>query len=223
QHTKDNPTQDKQVQIKVSSNSNQSIQNTQVDTAKIAFEKSVEFDKVLESKQTAQNSPSNILDQVMKKISGEIGANKSQISMILKPENLGKVDINIISEKGILSAEISAENQQVKDALSKGMETLKQTLEQQGVNVDNITIKVQAPKETGSQQFDMNNNENKSFEQMQEEFANSNSKDSNQTSKSNFSKINYSNFREDDIENTAKTIETNVSNTTHAGLVDYKV
>jgi len=88
----------------------------------------------------------NIFDQVMKNIQGNISSQKSEVTMILQPENLGKVTLNIMNEKGTISAEFKAETKQAVDSLNKNIEDLKETLKQQGVICTNLVVKLEEPK-----------------------------------------------------------------------------
>jgi flagellar hook-length control protein FliK len=124
-----------------------------------------QFSKVLNVKQeqNTQNVENSVLNQVKDKVSAEISSNKSQVSIVLNPQHLGKVNINIVSQNGVLTAQITAENKDVKDILNKGLDGLKQSLTEQGINVGKFAISVQEPSSlNNNNDSDKNNNE---FEQ----------------------------------------------------------
>lgn len=147
----------------------QSFQSASTSTDKV-----LNFDKVLNSKTSAGVVPESVINQVGKNISKEMGPDKSSISMILRPENLGRVDVNIATVNGVLTAQIITENSQVKDALNKEIENLKQNLQDKGLNVSNIVVQVQEPAQTNNS----NNNSQKEFDQSQSKFENFNQNNS---------------------------------------------
>lgn len=86
-----------------------------------------------------------VFDQVMKNIQGNISAEKSEVTMILKPEHLGKVTLNIMNDRGTVSAEFKAETREAAEALNKNIQDLKETLKQQGVVCANLVVKLEEP------------------------------------------------------------------------------
>jgi len=114
---------------------------TENGSQKVDLQKTAQFDKILSSKQ-ADSTEKSVLNQV-KNASARLSANKSQISITLKPENLGKLNISLVSQKGEVTAQITAESAHVKNMLAKGTGALRQHLLSQGINVNKITINVQ--------------------------------------------------------------------------------
>ena len=62
--------------------------------------------------------------------------------MVLNPESLGKVNIQLLSTKEGLSAQFTVTTQEAKDLLLKGLDDLKDTLKSCGVATDNILVKL---------------------------------------------------------------------------------
>lgn len=85
-------------------------------------------------------NPSKILDQITKQM--ESLQNNSKVSIVLNPESLGKVTIQLIKTGEGLSAQFTVANQEVRDMLMKGLDGLKETLTAQGVGVDNVSVKM---------------------------------------------------------------------------------
>lgn len=85
-------------------------------------------------------NPSKILEQINKQMEGL--QNNSKVNIVLNPESLGKVTIQLIKTGEGLSAQFTVNSQEVKDMLMKGLDGLKDTLLGQGVGVDNISVKV---------------------------------------------------------------------------------
>lgn len=89
---------------------------------------------------TVEIHPSRIIDQISKHL--ETLQNNSKISIILNPESLGKVDIQLLTTKEGLSAQFTVATQEARDLLMKGLDGLKETLTSHGVGVDNVSVKV---------------------------------------------------------------------------------
>jgi len=85
-------------------------------------------------------NPSKILDQITKQM--ESLQNNSKVNIVLNPESLGKVTIQLIKTGEGLSAQFTVANQEVRDMLMKGLDGLKDSLLSHGVGVDNVSVKV---------------------------------------------------------------------------------
>ncbi len=159
----------------------------------------------------------NIFDQVMKNIQGNISANKSEVTMILKPENLGKVTLNIMNERGTVSAEFKAETKEAVDALNKNIQDLKETLKQQGVICSNLVVKLEEPNRSE------NNPQFAQQEQNFKDFSQGNSQNSDKESfenKSNNQTTTVENeFNQDVQEEQAQPNQA----AKDQGLIDYRV
>ena len=68
--------------------------------------------------------------------------NKTSISLKLEPENLGKLNVKINSENGILNASFFVESEKAKQILENQMVTLRQALTDQGITVQDINVQV---------------------------------------------------------------------------------
>ena len=128
-----------------------------------------------------QISDTEILTQINNKLTLPQDNVTNKINIILQPEQLGKVAVEIVQTKDGIVAKMVADTVQVKELLDKSIESLKNTLANQGVNVNNITVKVE--ESTGAQ------NSNFGFEQEQfnREAANQ-SNQQKQSSNSEYSK-----------------------------------
>ena len=60
----------------------------------------------------------------------------------LKPDNLGKVTMQISVENGNISAKFLAESQKVKEILESNMQELKDQLAKQGMAVQEMSVSV---------------------------------------------------------------------------------
>lgn len=99
-------------------------------------------------------SQSDILSQIndqldIKKLQEE---GTTKVNIVLKPENLGKINLELVNSKEGLTARMTTDNAQVKELLTKSLDSLKDSLSNQGVNINNVTVKVE---ETQKQPNDM--------------------------------------------------------------------
>lgn len=71
----------------------------------------------------------------------------------LNPENLGKVNLLVTAREGVITAQITAENEQVKRAIESQVATLKESFESQGLKVDAVEVTVQSHGYEANQNF----------------------------------------------------------------------
>lgn len=67
---------------------------------------------------------------------------ESSIEMQLNPANLGKVYLQVISREGMITAQIAAQNEAVKEALENQVAILKENMNQQGIKVEAIEVTI---------------------------------------------------------------------------------
>lgn len=91
-------------------------------------------------------TPSKIIDQISKQM--ENINTGSKVNIVLNPESLGKVSVQLINTKEGLSAQFTVATQDAKNLIMKGLEGLKDSLLAQGVNVDNVTVKLSETQES---------------------------------------------------------------------------
>lgn len=159
----------------------------------------------------------DVMNQINDKLTTFKSGASEKIEIILKPENLGKVNVEIQSLKGVLSATLVAENQQVKELLEKNIDSLRNNLNSQGLNLNNVSVKVEEPNKSafnnlnfGQGQFDSeaNNHQQKSQNTYKSDYKSSMSSDSSSRGID---------------EATITTGELKNDNSLHVGMVDYKV
>lgn len=102
--------------------------------------------EISHSKPSLEANPSKIIEQISKQL--ESLQNNSKVNIILNPESLGKVVIQLVNTKDGLSAQLTCATQEARNILMKGLDGLKETLISQGINVDNVTIKQTEGQET---------------------------------------------------------------------------
>ena len=115
--------------------------NSEIET----FEIKIDSTQNIQTQQTQQTkpvevSPSRIIDQVVKHL--ETLQNNSKVNIVLNPESLGKVNIQLLTTKEGLTAQFTVTTQEARDLIMKGLDGLKESLISHGVGVDNISVKV---------------------------------------------------------------------------------
>jgi flagellar hook-length control protein FliK len=165
----------------------------------------------------------DIISQISKQINSRNLSDEgsTKITMVLRPENLGKINLELVNSKEGLTAQLTTENPQVKEILDKNLNSLKDSLSSQGVSVNNVSVKVnETQKESGS---DMSSFGNQMGQNSQESSDNT-----NQTNEKEFSFDNKTGgmSKSSDSE-TEVELDSSTQNETEGisldGRIDYKV
>lgn len=225
----------------ITQNNTQNIDLTNTTDASIqtAFDKSITQATTQSITQTATQattaeahvpkeiSQSDILSQInnqlnTKKLQEEV---TTRVNIVLKPENLGKINLELINTKEGLTAQITADNTQVKELLSKSLDNLKDSLSNQGVNVHSVTVKVDETQKQSNDMFSFNDKQPKEGNQ---EFSNNAQKQNRNQSEFSFNEKNSDSVSSEEAETDANIemnpkIENTVSIGSSSGRVDYKV
>ena len=175
--------------------------------------------KTSSSMQNTLNTNS-IMEQVNKQFEQLQQSASNKVSIVLQPENLGRVSVEIMNTKDGITAKMMTDSQQVKDLFDKNIEALKSNLSAQGVNVNNI--KVECTQESA------NNAMNFEREQFNQSFNNPNNSNHNQTNQPDTQTVyaNTDNMNFDEVEtdiNSGVEIKNTQTIIQHNGKVDYKV
>lgn len=101
----------------------------------------------------------DVIEQIVEQIRINMNQNTTSMELQLYPEHLGKIQINVVSKDGIMTARIVAETEAAKQAIEGGLTNLKESMEQQNLKVDAIEVLVST---TG---FEKGNEEQSSFEE----------------------------------------------------------
>ena len=99
----------------------------------------------------------DIVRQVVEQIKVTTTQQLSSIEIMLNPENLGKVHVAVTAKQGIVTAQLTAQNEQVKAALENQMTALKEQFNNQGVKVEAVEITVQSHGFESEQNLEGNN------------------------------------------------------------------
>ena len=114
--------------------------NTQSDFAEIKAETQASAQTTQKTSQVSQTTSDKIIEQISKQM--ENLQNGSRVNLIMNPESLGKVSIQLINTEEGLSAQFTVATQDAKNLIMKGLDGLKESLLAHGVNVDNVTVKL---------------------------------------------------------------------------------
>jgi len=104
----------------------------------------------------------DITNQIVEQIKVVIKPSQTSMDMMLNPEHLGRVQLNISSKEGVLTASFITQNQVAKEAIESQMQVLKENLEAQGLKVEEIEVTIANFSFQQSSQMD---GENKNSEQ----------------------------------------------------------
>lgn len=125
------------------------IENAEADTSTpvtFAFDRSIKNANAANNQIrlegiTKELNTNDILNQIGSKFEQLKDGSSTKLTMTLRPNDLGRVTIELMSNANGISTNIIAQNSQVKELLDKNIDILKQQLAQQGINVQNIQVK----------------------------------------------------------------------------------
>lgn len=100
-----------------------------------------------------------IIEQIVEQIRINMNQDTTSMEMQLYPEHLGKIQINVVSKDGVMTAKIVAETEAAKQAIESGLTNLKDSMEQQNLKVEAIEVMVST---TG---FDKSNEDQAAYEE----------------------------------------------------------
>lgn len=92
-----------------------------------------------------------IADQILEKVKVTVNAETTSLEITLTPEELGKVNLTVTEQDGMLKAHFVTENELAKEAIESNLIQFKEMLNEQGLKVDSIEVMV------GGFTFDKNN------------------------------------------------------------------
>lgn len=84
----------------------------------------------------------DLIRQVAENIRIVLANDETTMELQLNPENLGKVYMNVSAKEGVVNAQITAQNEAVKQALEVQLADLRENLNQSGVKVNSIEITI---------------------------------------------------------------------------------
>lgn len=100
-----------------------------------------------------------IVEQIVEQIRVNVRQDTTSMEMQLYPEHLGKIQINVVSKDGVMTARIVAETDAARQAIEGGLSNLKEAMEQQDLKVDAIEVMV------STAGFEWNDEQQEAYEQ----------------------------------------------------------
>ena len=83
-----------------------------------------------------------IADQILEKIKITVTKEVTSFDMVLTPEELGRVNLKIVEQDGVMKASFITENELAKEAIESNLVQFKEMLTEQGLKVDSIEVAV---------------------------------------------------------------------------------
>ncbi|NLL80138.1 MAG: hypothetical protein GX234_10210 [Clostridiales bacterium] len=128
------------------------LQQMDTQTAKAELETLVS-----ESQGNSQSvSTEQIMKQIMDYMKVQVKADMTQMEIQLHPASLGNIHIQIAAKEGVITAQITAQNEAVKTALESQIVQLKESLNEQGIKVEAVEVTI------ASHEFERNLEQNQS-------------------------------------------------------------
>ena len=84
----------------------------------------------------------HIVDQVVEQVKIRVMPETTSMELMLHPESLGRVNIQVSAAAGVAKATMIVENLMAKEALESQLMTLKETFAEQGLKVDAVEVTV---------------------------------------------------------------------------------
>ena len=209
---------------------NATTQTTDAKTT-VDFAQAMNKTTVTQQPQAQQNTQEaqevNILDQIRAKFAVSKQNGLQKITIGLTPESLGKVTVEIVKGQNGISAHLLADNPQAKEILDKNLDGLKSVLQSQGVNVNNVNVKVAEAGRSSDSNNNMFQNEDGQFNQGSngEHSRGDNSSNQERRSEYEFMQNNAMQADNSEVEETINTVqmEKTVSIKGGNGKISYKL
>jgi len=84
----------------------------------------------------------DIMNQITEFTKVTVEQTQSSIEMQLNPEHLGKIYLQVVSKEGIITAQLAAQNEAVKQAIEGQVALLKENMNQQGLKVEAVEVTI---------------------------------------------------------------------------------
>lgn len=93
---------------------------------------------------------SDVINQMLDAIKVNVTSETTSMEIQLTPENLGRINLNVASKDGVITATITAQNETVKAVIENQIVQLKESLNNQGLKVEQVEVTI------ASREFSMN-------------------------------------------------------------------
>ncbi|MBR2525344.1 flagellar hook-length control protein FliK, partial [bacterium] len=194
-----------------------SAQNPNSEAVELKVDFNQSLNKVLQANNTQQNlhpqeelQDVNILDQIRAKISLNGTNGMQKITIGLTPESLGKLHIEISKGMNGISAQIIADNPQAKEILDKNLDGLRSVLQSQGVNVNNVNVKVAEAGRSSEGNNNLFSNDEGQFNSNNNSHGSKNSSEGDREKRSEYEHLQQEAIKGENIENNSEPSEKNI-------------
>ncbi len=105
------------------------------------------------SSETAGNytvNSADIINQMLEAVRINVTPDTTSMEIQLTPENLGRINLNVASKNGVITATITTQNESVRAVIENQLIQLKESLNNQGLKVQDVEVTI------ASQGFSMN-------------------------------------------------------------------
>jgi len=134
---------------------------------------------------TEMSRTQQIMEQITEYVRVHAQDTVTELEIRLNPANLGTVNLHVVAKEGSIYAQLTAQNEAVRQALESQTFTLKETLQQQGIKVDAVEVTV------ASHEFERNLEQNEERSERQNQ------------SKTNRRAINLEGLSDEEVEDLA--------------------
>ncbi len=107
-----------------------------------AVNEAVNADPINATSSVSEVSQADVISQVIDEIKATMSREVTTLELLLNPEQLGRVHIQVSSRNGIMQAQIVAETEAAKNAIEQGLAALKETFETHELKVDAIEVMI---------------------------------------------------------------------------------
>ncbi len=114
---------------------------------------------------TQQIDAVSLIEQIVENAKLTLSKEVTSMEMMLNPENLGKINLNISVREGVVTATIVAQNEAVREAIESQIVMLKENLNNQGLKVEAVEVTV----ESHAFEANANQGDGNTFSSQQEE------------------------------------------------------
>lgn len=120
------------------------------------------FSKAMETTNVAAQTPiidaGSVISQIVDAVKVTATQQTTSMELQLQPENLGKVNIEVIAKDGAVTAKIVAENEAVKTVIENQITALKENMNNQGLKVEAVEVTVASHAFENGMNFENNSN-----------------------------------------------------------------
>lgn len=89
-------------------------------------------------------NPVQIIEQIVESAKVILNQETTSMELMLNPENLGKVNLNVSVKAGVVTASIVTQNEAVREAIESQVVLLKENLSGQGIKVEAVEVTVES-------------------------------------------------------------------------------